>query len=51
MKDFSHRFRELVERELPSDPRVPIPGGGVLNGWSINLRLAPLVLQPVHATA
>lgn len=26
MKNFAHHFRELVERELPSDPRVLIPG-------------------------
>jgi hypothetical protein len=27
MKDFSHHFRELVERELPSDPRILVPDG------------------------
>jgi hypothetical protein len=39
MKDFSHYFRELVERELPSDPRVLVPDGNpdlmILATWRL----------------
>jgi hypothetical protein len=40
MKDFSTHFRELVERQLPDDPRILIPGGApdmiILATWRLN---------------
>jgi hypothetical protein len=46
MKDFSHHFRELVERELPSDPRVLVPASDrdmmILATW----RLGTDALRP-----
>jgi hypothetical protein len=39
MKDFSNHFRELVERQLPDDPRILVPGGGpnmlILATWRL----------------
>jgi hypothetical protein len=40
MKDYSHHFRALVERQFPDDPRVLIPAGGedmiILATWRIS---------------
>jgi hypothetical protein len=39
MKDFSNHFRELVERQLPENPRILIPHGGpemmILATWRL----------------
>jgi hypothetical protein len=39
MKDYSNHFRELVERQLPEDPRVLVPRGGqdmmILATWRL----------------
>jgi hypothetical protein len=40
MKDFSGHFRHLVERQLPDDARILMPGGGAdtifLVTWKLN---------------
>jgi hypothetical protein len=46
MKDFSHHFRELVERELPSDPRVLVPAGDQDLMILVTWRLGTDALRP-----